>query len=98
MTEEDLEELPKTGLTMRLIIEGNNYQVIGKDNEFEGSFTTLPATVETPYGTLTFTKNLAAELNVRRPKMTGDNEDEEQEDSKRQSFVITINPPMAVAC
>ena len=97
MTEEDLEELPKTGLTMRLIIEGNNYQVIGKDNEFEGSFTTLPATVETPYGTLTFTKNLAAELNVRRPKMTGDNEDEEQEDSKRQSFVITINPPMAVA-
>ena len=26
MTEEDLEELPKTGLTMRLIIEGNNYQ------------------------------------------------------------------------
>ena len=95
MSAEDLELLPKTGLSMKLIIEGNKYQVTGKNNEFEGSFTSLPATVETPYGTLTFTKNLAAELNSRHPKIV--ETDAEEEDTKKQTFIININEPMSVA-
>ena len=59
MTAEDLDDLDMWfgQFSMKLTKEGNTYHVVGTKNEFKGSFTTLPATVETPYGTLTFTEN-----------------------------------------
>ena len=56
---DDLDNTLKRAFSFRLIKEGKTYKVQGlKEAKFEGSFKSLPASVETPYGTLTFTENL----------------------------------------
>ena len=65
MSEEDLALLDKSrpnSFSMKLTKDGETYRVIGENNEFEGSFTSLPATVETPYGIVTFTRTDAKEM------------------------------------
>jgi len=57
----ELDEL-RIGFRFKIIREGAKYRVIGDNNEFEGSFTTMPAIMHTPYGNVTFTKNPTEEL------------------------------------
>lgn len=74
LSEEDLETLDKKGLSIKMTIslKGSTYNVecdgknvkgpaIYNKGGFKGSFTTLPATINTPYGTLTFTQNVPEE-------------------------------------
>jgi capsular exopolysaccharide synthesis family protein len=82
--------------SMTMTKEGNKYHVEGMKKEFEGEFDTLPATINTPYGALTFTKNLTLEERVMKPG--GNEEDEvEEEESKNPTFIITIKSPKLVA-
>ena len=82
--------------SMSMTKEGNKYHVEGMKKEFEGEFDTLPATINTPYGVLTFTKNLALEERVMKPGGNEVEEDEEEE-SKNPTFIITIKSPKLVA-
>lgn len=106
LDEEHLADLDKlrSRFSFRLEETDNGYQVTGLQNEFEASFTTLPASVETPYGTLTFTKNLLAEqeeiANARRRQAFGveENDEEQQAPSRKKlSMEITIMSPVSVA-
>lgn len=99
MTAEDLEYLdkgPVKAISFKLTQEGNKYYVKSLNKgEFEGSFTTLPATVETPYGTLTFTKNLNLEPTVRPHKNANNNSSNEK--GKNVSYLVTIKSPKSTA-
>ena len=103
MAPEDLAELDKYKMSfgMTLTKDDDTYHVVGTNNEFEATFTSLPASVETPYGTVTFAKNQNIDLPRRR--LTQTKEDlEEKEDAKagRQkdpTMFITIMAPMQVA-
>ena len=105
MAPEDLAELDKYKLSfgMRITKEGNKYHVVGLENEFEGSFESLPATVETPYGIVSFTKNLSLEAPLR--KLSQLKEDlQKQEDAKdgkpaaqERPMLVTISSPKQVA-
>ena len=60
LDEEHLALLDKTKpyfFGMKLTKEGDTYHVVGDEGEFEGKFKSMPAVLETPYGTVTFTKN-----------------------------------------
>lgn len=46
----------------RITKEGTKYHVIDENRVFEGSFSTMPALMKTPYGNITFTKNPAKEM------------------------------------
>ena len=76
------------------------YHIKGSKNEFEATIPSLPAAVETPYGTLTFTKNLLAEQeeieNARRRHAFG-LENDEDEQKRKLSMVVTITSPTIVA-
>lgn len=101
MTSEDLEDLDNSvrrSFSFRLIKEDNLYKVQGlEEAKFEGSFKSLPATVETPYGTLTFTENLNLEqLNKRARKALATNEGKEVKD-KTSSWIVTITSPKSMA-
>lgn len=101
MTSEDLEDLDnsvKRSFSFRLIKEENIYKVQGVDEaKFEGSFKSLPATVESPYGTLTFTENLNLEqLSKRARKALLKNEGKEAK-HKTESWIVTITSPKSMA-
>ena len=98
MTAEDLDDLDMWfgQFSMKLTKEGNTYHVVGTKNEFKGSFTTLPATVETPYGTLTFTENEAIPHLKHQPSVNN-GEEKEPVDQKSMSYIITITSPKSVA-
>ena len=97
MTADDLDYIDltvKKKFSFRMTKQGNNYTVKGIDDaKFEGSFNSLPATVKTPYGTLTFTKNLELEELNKRYRVKIDKEEEE----KSQSFIVTITSPKNMA-
>ena len=59
-----LAELDKTrsGFRIRIQKDGSKYRVTEQNNEFQGTFTTMPALMKTPYGNLIFTKNPAKEM------------------------------------
>lgn len=99
MTAEDLEYLdngPVKAVSFKLTQEGNKYYVKSLNKgEFEGSFTSLPATVETPYGTLTFTKNLDLEQSAKHHK--NNNSEIEEANGKGVSYLITIKSPKSTA-
>ena len=60
LDEEHLALLDKTKpyfFGMKITKEGDTYHVVGDEGEFEGEFKAMPAVLETPYGTVTFTKN-----------------------------------------
>ena len=96
---EHLEALDKAfkSFTFRLVKNNDNFEVIG-DN-FSGTFKTLPAALKTPYGTLTFTKNMVYEQELAAIKIGLDTEEQqEQEQSTRGlPLTITITSPMRVA-
>ena len=83
----------RQSFSFRMTKEGDTYHVAGLNDDFNGTFTTLPASLETPYGTLTFTKNLVAE---QEKAELGIVEDEKATDRKL-SMIITFTPPMVVA-
>ena len=98
----DLDKL-RSKFTFKLIAEDGVYTAKGLKGEFEGTFNTLPASLETPYGTLTFTKNLVAEqeeLDKARRRRAFSNEEEGEDEEPRASSMkmeITITSPMTVA-
>ena len=100
MTSEDLDELDKGSngaVSFKLTKEGKTYYVKSvKEDEFEGSFSSLPATVETPYGTLSFTKNLNLEMSKPRHQINSANANSES-DKTNTTYIITIKSPKAVA-
>lgn len=101
MTSEDLDYLDnavKKSFSFRLIKDGNIYKVHGLDEaKFDGSFKSLPATVETPYGTLIFTENLNLEqLNKRANRAYAKNKNKEDKD-KTTSWIVTITSPKSMA-
>lgn len=59
-----LAELDKTRSGFRFTItkEGNKYHVMEANRTFEGSFTTMPALMKSPFGNITFTKNPGKDL------------------------------------
>ena len=96
----DLDKL-RSQIKFKLTEEGNGtYRVKGVRGEFDATFSSLPAAVETPYGTLTFTKNLLAEQeeieNARRRRAFGREEDNSEQKSKL-AMIVTITSPQAVA-
>ena len=95
-TEEDLDRINKQNLSFRLKVkkDGAKYNVecdkvtgpvVYNKGGFKGSFTTLPATIETPYGPLTFTKNVPEEDFIKLYEMTSD-----------RDMIINILPPKLV--
>ena len=97
MSAEDLEDLDlwRGRISLKLTIEGDKYTVVGANNEFEGTFTSLPAAIKTPYGTLTFTKNEAIPQ-IKHLPVALKTKDESAE-KKSANYFITITSPMAVA-
>ena len=85
MAPDDLAMLDKTlaGFTFKLTRTNSGYEVKSQEAKipFEGTFTTLPATLETPYGVLTFTKNVGEDVMEMDPQ---------------QSMLISIMSPVAV--
>lgn len=78
----------RKSITMKLTHQDKKYHVVGKTllngqptGDFDQEFIKLPATVKTNHGILTFTAN----SNNKQKMEDGD------------EYVITINPPMAVA-
>jgi len=100
MTSEDLDELDKGSngaVSFKLTKEGKTYYVKSvKEDEFKGSFSSLPATVETPYGTLSFTKNLNLEMSKPRHQINSANANSES-GKTNTTYIITIKSPKAVA-
>ena len=86
MAPDDLAQLDKqrAGFSFKLTRTNNGYEVKSEDSEvpFEGTFATLPATIESPYGVLTFTKNVGEDVLEMDPQ---------------QSMIITVMSPKAVA-
>lgn len=103
MAPEDLAELDKYNLNfgMRLTKEDGVYHVVGFKNEFEDTFTNLPASIETPYGIVTFTKNQSLEKPLRQLSQLKNKlqEDEEAKEGKEKDapILITISSPKAIA-
>ena len=99
LDEEHLEALDKSslpGISFTLEKKGDTYEV--KATDFTGTFKTLPAAMKTPYGTLTFTKNMVYEQAKAAIKMGPQAEDTEQaEGTDDKKLFITIMPPSLVA-
>ena len=99
MSEEDLEDLEngnQNKFKFNLIKEGNVYKVVSENKgEFEGSFTSLPASVSTPYGTLLFTKSLNLEQTRKHTKNATITSDEPS--NKKSEWEVTIKSPKNVA-
>ena len=92
MVAEDLEDLDlwRGSISMKLTQEGNTYNVKGVNCEFEGSFSTLPATVETPFGILTFTKNEAIPQIKHLSALQGDGGQESAEQKGINYFIFSF--------
>ena len=85
--------------SFKLYKDGDVYRVESPD--FTGSFKTMPAALSTPYGTLTFSKNMAYEQALAKVKIgvpkEGDDADEDEQDGLNGKYIVTILPPTAVA-
>ena len=94
LDEESLTKLDKDLLysnksfSMKVSFQGGKYEVSGEtllngksNGTFSGSFKSLPATVKTDYGTLSFLPDSLSRVKIKE----GDN------------YLVTIRPPMAVA-
>ena len=103
LDEEHLLMLDKTRfstISMKITKDGDTYKVEGTSEHypFEGTFTTMPASLRTPYGTLTFTKNLLADINAAESA-----DDEEASEVNQQTtdlkwtLLVSIKSPMVVA-
>lgn len=84
---ESLAELSKKapgGFSFTITRNGNKYDVENEDNSlpFKGSFTNMPDSMKTPYGTLIFTANVAGGL---QPMPNG------------QKMIVIMMPPQLVA-
>ncbi len=95
---EHLKALDKklSSIQFKLFKNGETYQVEGAD--FKGSFKTLPAALKTPYGTITFSKNMAYEQAMAEIKLGQPEEKTSQmKDDLNGTYYITIKAPTAVA-
>ncbi len=91
-----LAELDKlrTGFRFKIVKEGEKYHVIGDKNEFEGYFTTMPAILKTPYGNVSFQKNIIPKSLLSIKKEAAE---EEKSESTMKTLIVTIYSPLAVA-
>ena len=84
-------------IKMKITKEGDTYTVVGTDKTrpFEGTFQVMPAALKTPYGTLTFTKNLLAE----QPQLESNTEEQQSEKTtdRKWTLLVSITSPVAVA-
>ena len=84
-------------IKMKITKEGDTYTVVGTDKTrpFEGTFQVMPAALKTPYGTLTFTKNLLAE----QPQIESNAEEQQGEKTtdRKWTLLVNITSPLAVA-
>ena len=84
-------------IKMKITKEGDTYTVVGTDKTrpFEGTFQVMPAALKTPYGTLTFTKNLLAE----QPQLESNTEEQQSEKTtdRKWTLLVSITSPLAVA-
>lgn len=91
----DEEHLANIGQFSFKMVENSNhtYHVKGIKNEFEATIDSLPAAIETPYGTLTFTKNLQAkgELGPNYPMIVTITNPKSM--AARYAGSLTITPP-----
>ena len=99
MSEEDLDDLDngnKRAFKFRLTLEGNMYKIESENkDEFEGTFNSLPASINTPYGTLLFTKSLDLEPTRKHTKNVRTNSEEPTD--KKVEWEVTITSPKSVA-
>ena len=99
MSEEDLDDLDngnKRAFKFRLTLEGNMYKIESENkDEFEGTFNSLPASINTPYGTLLFTKSLDLEPTRKHTKNVRANSEEPTD--KKVEWEVTITSPKSVA-
>ena len=96
--EEHLQALDKAYMSFdfRLDKKGDTFEVTG--DTFHGTFKTLPAAMKTPYGTLTFSKNMAYEQQMAAIKLGPETEEEKQaENTNDYTYYITIKSPTVVA-
>ena len=93
---EHLKILDKTfdNFTFKLQKSGDEFVV--ESATFHGKFKTLPAALKTPYGTLTFSKNMAYEQAMAETKMKAGGADNGQV-NMNQALIITIKSPTVVA-
>ena len=84
-------------IKMKITKDGDTYTVVGTDKArpFEGTFQVMPAALKTPYGTLTFTKNLLAE----QPQLESNAEEQQGEKTtdRKWTLLVSITSPLAVA-
>ena len=104
LDEEHLEMLNKSRfntISMKIVKDGDTYTVEGTSEHypFEGTFNTMPASLRTPYGTLTFSKNLLADANaaVSTDEEKEGEEAPQQTTDKKWTLLVSIKSPVAVA-
>ncbi len=89
-------EKRRGSLQFKLFKKGDEYVAEGAD--FRGTFKTLPAALKTPYGTLTFTKNMVYEQALAEARLGMSEEEAAQlKDSFNDTYYITIISLTAVA-
>ena len=97
----DILDATRSSFTILVTKDGENYKVEEINGRFTGNFTTLPAALETPYGTLTFTKNVLPERERLKLKgiMTSNksNMEEEPEADRSWAYYVTFRSPEYVA-
>ncbi len=100
LDEEHLNMLDKSRfntISMKVVKDGDTYTVKGTDKNypFEGTFNTMPASLKTPYGILTFTKNLLSPLYA--PSEEEGEEDVDKTTDLKWTLLVSIKSPQAVA-
>ena len=85
-----------TSFQFKLFKNGDEYVAEGTD--FKGSFKTLPAALKTPYGTLTFSKNMVYEQAMAEMMMGQPEEQAAQKNTDlKGTYFITVKSPTLVA-
>ena len=100
LDQEHLEALNKTRyntISMKITKDGGSYHVEGTNEHypFEGTFNTMPASLRTPYGTLTFTKNLLAVSDTTTEE--AEENDAQNTTDRKWTLLVSIKSPVAVA-
>ena len=85
----NLEETRKS-IALKIEVSGKKYIIKGgsKEKPISATLDKLPATLDTEYGKLTFTKNV---IKTNAPK-----EADEEEDLQTATYIVTIMPPSSV--
>ena len=96
LDQENLNILDKlhSSFSFKLTNDGQTYYVEEVQGAFKGKFSTMPASLDTPYGTLTFSKNMAREQELAEQGYT---QQEIEQSSSFGTMIVTINAPMNVA-